>query len=95
MTRPKRLSFSFTAPPLCSQQAVEQSINRTSIDISMVPLDESFSISLARLVRSGAISEARIDESAARIMQVPRRVRQNGVAAAAVAVAVAVLVAAA
>ena len=35
------------------EEAVQSAINSTSIDVSMVPLDESFSRSLVRLVRPG------------------------------------------
>jgi hypothetical protein len=65
--------------PLAPSQAIQFAINRTSIDLSMVPLDDSFSVSLAKLVRTGVIPESRIDESAARVMQV--RIEGGGVEA--------------
>ncbi|KAJ1951479.1 hypothetical protein FBU59_000130 [Linderina macrospora] len=51
------------------EQAVEGAISRTSTDMSMVADDESFNNITIALVKSGRISERRIDQSVARILQ--------------------------
>lgn len=50
--------------------AVLQSISETTIDMSMVPLDNSFFESMLSLVQSGQIDMQRIDDSVRRILQV-------------------------
>jgi beta-glucosidase len=50
--------------------AVMQSISETTIDMSMVPLDNSFFESTVSLVQSGVISMDRIDDSVRRILEV-------------------------
>lgn len=52
-----------------SIDAVELSLKETSIDMSMVPQDTSFYENTLQLVKSGKISESRIDESAKRVLQ--------------------------
>lgn len=52
------------------EDAVFRSISRTSIDMSMIPLDTSFPQYLLQLVQEGSIPEARIDESVARILAI-------------------------
>ncbi|KAJ2668598.1 hypothetical protein GGI25_006407 [Coemansia spiralis] len=53
-------------------QATEASLGRTSIDMSMVADDTSFSETVYELVTSGALPESRIDESVARILQLKK-----------------------
>jgi beta-glucosidase len=48
--------------------AVYRSINRTSIDMSMVPVDTSFATLLANLTSTGGIDLERVAESAGRIL---------------------------
>ena len=48
--------------------AVQLSMSRTTIDMSMVPEDTSFPTDLLAAVTAGAIPESRIDESAGRIL---------------------------
>ncbi|KAJ1939782.1 hypothetical protein FBU59_004007, partial [Linderina macrospora] len=55
-----------------TEQAVEGALLRTSTDMSMVPNDESFSNVTIALVKSGRISERRIDQSVARILQLKK-----------------------
>eukprot|EP00307_Rebecca_sp_RCC1486_P013478 CAMPEP_0119434146 /NCGR_PEP_ID=MMETSP1335-20130426/50521_1 /TAXON_ID=259385 /ORGANISM="Chrysoculter rhomboideus, Strain RCC1486" /LENGTH=1088 /DNA_ID=CAMNT_0007460001 /DNA_START=24 /DNA_END=3290 /DNA_ORIENTATION=+ len=52
--------------------AVHLAMNKTSIDMSMVPLDESFSESLVRLVSEGRVPIERVDESVERVMQLKK-----------------------
>jgi beta-glucosidase len=52
------------------EDAVRITLQDTSVDQSMVPLDESFYKLTLSLVRSGKIPESRIDESARRILEV-------------------------
>jgi len=52
------------------KEAVRLSMERTSIDMSMVPSDTTFAKYLVQLVEDGVIPEARIDESARRVLQV-------------------------
>jgi len=54
------------------KEAVRLSINRTTIDMSMVPYDEMFSVQLLELVEDGFISQERIDTSAGRILQLKK-----------------------
>jgi beta-glucosidase len=51
-----------------ANDAVEMSISQTTIDMSMVPLDSSFSENLINLVNSNKISMSRIDSSVLRIL---------------------------
>mmetsp|Transcript_4919 Transcript_4919/g.9247 ORF Transcript_4919/g.9247 Transcript_4919/m.9247 type:complete len:916 (+) Transcript_4919:105-2852(+) len=60
--------FHMTAPT--ETDAVLQSLTETSIDMSMVPLDNSFFESTLSLVQSGKISVNRIDDSVRRILDV-------------------------
>lgn len=52
--------------------AVHLAMNNTSIDMSMVPLDESFSVDLLDLVRNSSVPVERLDESVERIMQLKK-----------------------
>ncbi|CAM9285896.1 unnamed protein product, partial [Ectocarpus fasciculatus] len=52
------------------EEAVRIVLQDTSVDQSMVPLDESFYEYTLGLVNSGAIPESRVDESARRVLQV-------------------------
>ena len=54
------------------EDAVLMSINSTSVDMSMVPTDNTFPRYLADLVRDGRIPEERVDLSAARILQLKK-----------------------
>ena len=54
------------------RDAVLLAINSTSIDMSMVPIDNSFPRYLAALVEQGLVPESRIDESALRILQLKK-----------------------
>jgi beta-glucosidase len=54
--------------------ATWQTIKNTSLDISMVPDNGNFSEALFHLVETGRIPESRIDESAARILQLKKDV---------------------
>ncbi|KAJ2601705.1 hypothetical protein GGF39_001106 [Coemansia sp. RSA 1721] len=60
----------FTARDI--RQATWATLNRTSVDMSMVPEDDSFSQTTLDLVKEGYITEARIDESVARILQLKK-----------------------
>lgn len=51
------------------QDAVALAMQQTSIDMSMVPTDTSFYTSLLSLVQQGSVEEARIDESALRVLR--------------------------
>eukprot|EP00004_Rigifila_ramosa_P000392 TRINITY_DN10431_c0_g1_i1.p1 TRINITY_DN10431_c0_g1~~TRINITY_DN10431_c0_g1_i1.p1 ORF type:complete len:732 (+),score=143.62 TRINITY_DN10431_c0_g1_i1:158-2197(+) len=51
------------------KSATKLSISQTSVDISMVPADTSFARYLTELVEDGEISESRIDQSVAHILQ--------------------------
>ncbi|KAJ2880819.1 hypothetical protein FB639_002751, partial [Coemansia asiatica] len=53
-------------------QATMATLNRTSVDMSMVAEDGSFGQTMLDLVNNGYISEARIDESVARILQLKK-----------------------
>ncbi|KAJ2366903.1 hypothetical protein IW150_005817 [Coemansia sp. RSA 2607] len=55
-----------------TEQATWAAINRTSVDMSMVAEDESFGKNMLDLVANGYISESRIDESVARILQLKK-----------------------
>ncbi|KAJ2784662.1 hypothetical protein GGI15_002195, partial [Coemansia interrupta] len=48
------------------------SLDQTSIDMMMVPYDETFSKAAIELVKEGVIPESRIDESTARILQLKK-----------------------
>ena len=50
-------------------QAVEMALERTSIDMSMVPLSDDFIDSTLQLVRTKRLAEGRITESAERVVQ--------------------------
>mmetsp|Transcript_10558 Transcript_10558/g.26587 ORF Transcript_10558/g.26587 Transcript_10558/m.26587 type:complete len:999 (+) Transcript_10558:243-3239(+) len=65
--------YSFHHAALSEEAAVLLAINRTSIDMSMVPLDEGFIRHLTGLVRAGAVPLARIDESVGRVLALKRR----------------------
>jgi beta-glucosidase len=52
--------------------AVRMAMLQTSVDMSMVPLDLSFYEELMELVAAGIVSEARVDESAERVMQLKK-----------------------
>ncbi|PVV04026.1 hypothetical protein BB560_001481 [Smittium megazygosporum] len=52
--------------------AVFQSMNNTSIDMSMVASDTSFAESLIGLVKNGSIPMSRIDESVGRLLQLKK-----------------------
>ncbi|KAJ2803110.1 hypothetical protein H4R20_003019 [Coemansia guatemalensis] len=52
--------------------ATQIALQRTSVDMSMVADDESFMQATVDLVKNGAISEARLDESVARILQLKK-----------------------
>ncbi|KAJ1898745.1 hypothetical protein LPJ66_002557 [Kickxella alabastrina] len=54
------------------KQATQTALQRTSIDMSMVADDESFIKVTVELVKSGAVSERRLDESVARILQLKK-----------------------
>lgn len=60
-------SFHHAAPS--EEAAVLLSMERTSIDMSMVPLDDGFITHLTRLVAAGALPLARVDESVARVLR--------------------------
>ena len=51
------------------KDAVQLSMTDTTVDMSMVPTDSSFGQYLGQLVQEGAVSEARIEESARRVLQ--------------------------
>ncbi|CAM9306867.1 unnamed protein product [Chrysoparadoxa australica] len=51
------------------EEAVQIAMQDTSIDMSMVPLDDSFSVALLALVNDGIIPMSRLDESVLRIMR--------------------------
>ncbi|KAJ2470102.1 hypothetical protein GGI02_003150, partial [Coemansia sp. RSA 2322] len=53
-------------------QATWATLNRTSVDMSMVTDDESFAATTFELVSQGAIPESRLDESVARILQLKK-----------------------
>ncbi|KAJ1959363.1 hypothetical protein GGI12_004375, partial [Dipsacomyces acuminosporus] len=53
-------------------QATSGALARTSVDMSMVADDESFSKITYELVKNGTISERRIDESVARVLQIKK-----------------------
>ncbi|KAJ1812021.1 hypothetical protein LPJ75_003862, partial [Coemansia sp. RSA 2598] len=55
-----------------TRQATWATLNRTSVDMSMVADDESFGVATLDLVNAGLISEARIDESVARVLQLKK-----------------------
>ncbi|KAJ2784661.1 hypothetical protein GGI15_002194 [Coemansia interrupta] len=55
-----------------TEQATWATINRTSVDMSMVADDESFGKNMLDLVAKGYISETRVDESVARILQLKK-----------------------
>jgi beta-glucosidase len=50
--------------------AVNLAISQTTIDMSMIPLDSSFSTYLTSLVNSGAINISRVDASVRRILTI-------------------------
>ena len=60
-------NFHMTAPTVTD--AVKQSLSETTIDMSMVPLDNSFFESTIALVESGEIDIDRIDDSVQRILE--------------------------
>ena len=60
-------NFHMTAPTVTD--AVKQSLSETTIDMSMVPLDDSFFESTIALVESGEIDIDRIDDSVQRILE--------------------------
>ena len=49
-------------------------MNRTSIDMSMVPSDPSFGEALLTLVNTGRIPESRVTESARRVLELKKKV---------------------
>jgi beta-glucosidase len=51
------------------EEAVRIAMQRTSIDMSMVPSDTSFAELLHTLVQSGVVPESRVDESLIRILR--------------------------
>ncbi|KAJ2814228.1 hypothetical protein H4S07_000026 [Coemansia furcata] len=53
-------------------QATKLALERTSIDMSMVADDSSFANITAGLVKRGIVSESRLDESVARILQLKK-----------------------
>lgn len=55
------------------EAAVLLALERTSIDMSMVPLDNSFSRHVLRLVRTGALPVGRVDESVSRVLALKER----------------------
>ncbi|KAJ1883173.1 hypothetical protein H4R99_000870 [Coemansia sp. RSA 1722] len=65
-----QVSTYFTAKDL--KQANQVALQRTSIDMSMVADDPSFTEITIDLVKSGAISERRLDQSVARIVQLKK-----------------------
>ena len=54
------------------EDAVWLSMNKTTIDMSMVPSDSSFGESLVKLVKAGIIPESRITESAGRVLELKK-----------------------
>eukprot|EP01031_Cornospumella_fuschlensis_P036244 gene36244-43967_t len=55
------------------REGVKLTLTQTSVDMSMVPLDTSFYEYVLDLVRSGEVSEDRINESVARILAVKEK----------------------
>eukprot|EP01100_Stratorugosa_tubuloviscum_P014662 TRINITY_DN798_c0_g2_i1.p1 TRINITY_DN798_c0_g2~~TRINITY_DN798_c0_g2_i1.p1 ORF type:complete len:760 (+),score=331.53 TRINITY_DN798_c0_g2_i1:50-2329(+) len=51
------------------KEAVQITMSRTTIDMSMIPLDVSFPTFLYELVKEGSIPESRVDESCARVVE--------------------------
>lgn len=60
-------SFHHAVPS--QEAAVLLAMERTSIDMSMVPLDDGFIRHLSQLVRAGAVPMARLDESVSRVLE--------------------------
>ncbi|KAJ2822778.1 hypothetical protein IWW50_004069 [Coemansia erecta] len=52
--------------------ATQLALQQTSVDMSMVADDESFGRTVAELVANGTITEARLDESVARVLQLKK-----------------------
>lgn len=55
------------------KEAVLRAMTETTIDMSMVPFDNSFFESLKELVQEGKVPESRIDDSVRRILRVKQR----------------------
>eukprot|EP00002_Diphylleia_rotans_P002958 TRINITY_DN1195_c0_g1_i1.p1 TRINITY_DN1195_c0_g1~~TRINITY_DN1195_c0_g1_i1.p1 ORF type:complete len:770 (-),score=172.75 TRINITY_DN1195_c0_g1_i1:210-2519(-) len=55
------------------KEATRISMQQTSIDMSMVPFSASFATNLIQLVRDGIVNASRVDESAARILDLKDR----------------------
>jgi beta-glucosidase-like glycosyl hydrolase len=66
-------SFHHAAPS--DEAAVLLAMNRTSIDMSMVPLDDGFIRHLVNLVRAGALPISRVDESVRRVLRLKGQLR--------------------